>query len=41
MADKSDATEDVKVEDVDITPEMKEELNSMGKGDEENDKEVK
>lgn len=41
MADKSDATTEVKTEDVDITPEMEEELNSMGKGDEENDKEVK
>lgn len=41
MAEESGTAQDVKTEDVEITPEMEEELNAMGKGDEENDKEVK
>lgn len=35
MANTSNTENDVKVEDVEVTEEMQEELNSMGKGTEE------
>lgn len=34
MADKSDNVTEPEVVDVEITPEMEEELNAMGKGEE-------